>query len=73
LPYGTTQNKWDSCLPLDKLWREYLRLSTGPVVLTAAQSFTSALVMSNPKGFKYCWVWDKKAPTGFLNAKVLAG
>ena len=71
LPYGTTQNKWDSVLPLDALWAHYWRVlkSNGAVVLTAAQPFTSALVMSQPKAFKYPWVWEKSRVTGVLNAK----
>jgi site-specific DNA-methyltransferase (adenine-specific) len=69
LPYGTTQNHWDSVLPLDVLWKEYKRLCKGAIVLTASQPFTSALVMSNVGMFKYSWVWQKEAGTGLLNAK----
>lgn len=69
LPYGTTQNKWDSVLPLDQLWVEYRRVCKGAIVLTAAQPFTSAVVMSNPAEFKYQWVWNKSKVTGVLNAK----
>ncbi len=69
LPYGTTQNKWDSVIPFADLWTAYNRICRGLVVLTAAQPFTSALISSNIKGFKYCWVWDKANSTGFLNAK----
>lgn len=69
LPYGTTQNKWDSVIPFEPLWAHYWRVCKGLVVLTAAQPFTSALIMSNQKDFKYCWVWDKANSTGFLNAK----
>ena len=69
LPYGTTQNKWDSVIPFDELWREYSRLCRGPVVLTASQPFTSALVMSNAKQFRHNWVWKKTASTGHLNAR----
>ena len=71
LPYGTTQNKWDSIIPFDKLWEQYERIikDNGAIVLTSAQPFTSALVMSNPKIFKYEWIWDKVVPTGHLNAK----
>lgn len=69
LPYGTTQNKWDAVIPFEPLWREYRRVCKGAIVLTAAQPFTSALVMSNPEGFKYAWVWEKTIATGFLNAK----
>ena len=69
LPYGTTQNKWDAVIPFDRLWSQYKRLCNGAVVLTAAQPFTSALVMSNPTAFKYDWVWRKPKGTGHLNAK----
>jgi site-specific DNA-methyltransferase (adenine-specific) len=71
LPYGTTQNKWDSVLPLEPLWREYWRLCRGAVVLTAAQPFTSALVMSQIERFKYDWAWEKPKATGHLNAKKM--
>lgn len=73
LPYGTTQNKWDSIIPFDKLWNQYERIikPNGAIVLTAAQPFTSALVMSNPKLFKYDWVWRKPKGTGHLNAKKM--
>lgn len=69
LPYGTTKNKWDSVIPFDELWREYSRVCRGPIVLTASQPFTSALVMSNAKQFRHNWVWKKTAATGHLNAK----
>jgi site-specific DNA-methyltransferase (adenine-specific) len=71
LPYGTTQNKWDSVIPFDSLWREYNRVCRGRVVLTAAQPFTSALVMSNPRNFRHSWTWVKSRPTGFQNAKKM--
>ena len=69
LPYGTTQNKWDTCIDLTKLWALYKRICKGAVVLTAAQPFTSVLVMSNLREFKYQWVWDKVRPVGHLVAK----
>ena len=69
LPYGTTQNKWDSVISFDALWRQYKRIARGAIVLTASQPFTSALVMSNTKDFRYAWVWEKSAATGHLNAK----
>ena len=68
LPYGITRNKWDSVIPLDYLWHEYRRLCRGAVVLTAAQPFTSALVMSNVKDFKQGLVWKKNIASNFLNA-----
>lgn len=71
LPYGTTQCAWDSVLPFDLLWASYsvCAKQNGAVVLTASQPFTSALIASNFKDFKYCWVWDKVLPRGHLNAK----
>lgn len=71
LPYGTTQNKWDSVIPFEPLWAEYWRIAQpgAAVVLTAAQPFTSALVMSQPQHFKYPWIWRKSKVTGVLNAK----
>jgi len=71
LPYGTTACEWDTVIPFEPLWEQYRRIikDNGVIVLTASQPFTSALVMSNIKMFKYCWYWDKKQGTGFLNSK----
>ncbi len=71
LPYGTTQNTWDSVIPLDKLWREYERILApqGAVALTGQGPFTARLMMSNEAWFKYKLVWEKSKPTNFLNAK----
>ena len=71
LPYGTTQAKWDSVLPLDKLWLEYKRVikPKGAIVLTASQPFTSILVTSNLDMFKYEWIWEKSKASNFLSAK----
>lgn len=71
LPYGTTACKWDSILPLDKLWDEYKRIlkSNGAIVLTASQPFTTKLISSNYDWFKYEWIWDKCQCTNFYNAK----
>lgn len=71
LPYGTTACKWDIIIPFDKLWEQYNRIikHSGAIVLTASQPFTSALVMSNIRMFRYEWIWDKVQPTGALMAK----
>ena len=71
LPYGTTACKWDSIIPFEPLWEQYERIikDNGAIVLTASQPFSSALVMSNPKMFKYEWVWDKKIPSGMSYAR----
>ena len=70
LPYGTTRNKWDAVIPFEEMWAEYERIikPNGAIILTAAQPFTSALVMSNPKLFKYEWIWSKTVGSGQLNA-----
>ena len=71
LPYGTTRNKWDSIIPLEPLWEQYERIikDRGMICLTASEPFASQLISSNYKLFKYDLIWDKKLPTGFLNAK----
>lgn len=71
LPYGTTQNKWDSVIPLDKLWEEYKRIlkPNGVVALTSHGIFTAKLILSNERWFKYKIVWEKSKATNFLNAK----
>lgn len=74
LPYGTTQNKWDSVIPLGGLWHEYMRIvkDKGAIVLTSQGLFTAELMLSNKKMFKYKLVWEKSKPTNFLNAKKTA-
>jgi len=72
LPYGTTQNKWDSIIDLPSLWSEYERVIKpgGAIVLTAAQPFTSILTCSKLDLYKYDWVWNKvNRWSGHLNAK----
>ena len=72
LPYGTTACAWDEIIPFEPMWAQVKRLlkPRGVFVTTASQPFTSKLVMSNPKWFKYCWVWDKKSTADFLLSKV---
>jgi len=71
LPYGVTNMKWDSILPFDKLWEQYERIikDNGAIVLTATNPFASALIMSNPKLFKYDIVWHKNCPSNPAMAK----
>lgn len=68
LPYGTTQNKWDSVIPFEPLWAHYKRICKGAIVLTAAQPFTSFLITSNPSWFTQHLVWKKNIASNFLNA-----
>lgn len=69
LPYGITQNKWDSAIPLDLLWFQYNRIlkQNGVAALTASQPFTSTLVLSNPKQFRHEWIWIKNRGSNFAN------
>lgn len=71
LPYGTTACKWDIVIPFEPLWKHYERIikDNGAIVLTASQPFTSALVMSNHKMFKYEWIWEKAVGSNFAVAK----
>lgn len=74
LPYGTTACKWDSIIPFEPLWNEYERIikDNGAIVLTASQPFTSKLVASNFKLFRYEWIWKKgNHVTGFQNANKM--
>ncbi len=71
LPYGTTQNKWDSVIPLDELWKQYHRIvkKNGAMIFTASGLFTAELMLSNPREYKYNYTWIKSKATNFLNAK----
>jgi len=70
-PYGTTACKWDSIIPLEPMWEQLKRIikPNGAIVMTASQPFTTTLISSNMKMFKYCWVWEKTKATGFFDAK----
>jgi site-specific DNA-methyltransferase (adenine-specific) len=70
-PYGTTACKWDSVIPFEPMWDQLKRVTkkNGAIVMTASQPFTSALVMSNVKMFKYEWVWEKAVGSNFAALK----
>lgn len=70
LPYGTTQNAWDSILDLTLLWEHYKRVikPNGAIVLFSQMPFTAILAASNIQMLKYEWIWEKPMGTGFLNA-----
>ncbi len=70
-PYGTTsRNKWDITLPVDALWKAYKRIikDNGAILLFGQPPFSSELIMSNRKMFRYEWIWEKPLAQGFLNA-----
>ena len=71
MPYGTTACKWDNIIPFEPLWEQYNQIvkSNGAVVLFSAQPFTTKLIHSNLKQFRYCWYWVKPQVTGFALAK----
>jgi site-specific DNA-methyltransferase (adenine-specific) len=72
-PYGTTGCKWDSVIPFDLMWTELNRVikPNGAIVLFGSQPFTSALIMSNPKMFKYEWIWEKAVGSNFATVKYM--
>ena len=71
LPYGVTKNKWDSIIPFEELWNQFNRVKkiTTPIILTATQPFSSMLIISNLKQFKYELIWAKTICSGQLNVK----
>jgi len=73
LPYGTTACKWDTVIPFEPLWEQYLRVvkPNGAVVLFASQPFTAKLVLSNIEHFRYCWVWKSNRAANFAQAPYI--
>ena len=73
LPYGTTACEWDSVIPFEPLWEQYLRVSkqSAAIVLFCQGMFTAQLLMSQQKLWRYNLVWNKVRPSGFLNAKKM--
>ena len=71
LPYGVTNNSWDSIIPFDQLWRQYSRIiKTGSaIVLFATEPFASKLRLSNCEEYKYDWIWNKKKGGNIFNLK----
>lgn len=71
LPYGVTHNKWDVVIPFNELWSQYNRIikDNGAIILFGSQPFTTMLISSNMKDFRYCLVWEKNKFSDFLNAK----
>lgn len=69
-PYGMTDNKWDTVIPLGELWAQYARIvkENGAIAMFSAQPFTTTLIASNQTDFRYDWVWTKNVPSGFANA-----
>lgn len=72
LPYGVTDCKWDNIIPFPELWENYKRIvkPNGAIVLFSIQPFTTKVIQSNLKYFRYCWYWKKNNKTGAPFAKV---
>lgn len=75
LPYGTTTCKWDTIIPFDKLWEQYNRIikDNGAIVLFGQEPFSSMLRMSNPKMYRYDWIWQKERFSNVLCVKNMPG
>jgi len=73
LPYGTTRISWDTAIPFPKLWEQYQRIITdrGAILLFGDEPFASNLRMSNPKLYRYDWIWQKEKGTNFFHAKTM--
>ena len=73
LPYGTTACKWDSIIPLDKLWEQYNRVckKNAAMVFTSMQPFTTILAASNINNLRYEWIWEKPQGTNPMNVKIM--
>ena len=69
LPYGTTWAKWDNLIQFDLLWEQYSRIWNGAILLFSTQPFTTRLIQSNYKNYKYTWYWIKNIAGNYLNAK----
>lgn len=72
LPFGVTDCEWDNIIPFEPLWEQYTRVAKDntPIVLFAIQPFTTKVIQSNKKDFRYCWYWKKNNKTGAPFAKV---
>lgn len=71
LPFGVTECEWDNLIPFPQLWEQYNRVikDNGAIVLFSIQPFTTKLIHSNLKNFRYCWYWKKNNVTGFTFAR----
>lgn len=72
-PYGTTACKWDHIIPFEEMWPRLEKLSkpSTPIILFSSQPFTSKVINSNSKLFRYEYIWEKSRATNFLNAKKM--
>ena len=69
-PYNTTACEWEYAINFEHLWDEWLRIvkPNGAFIFTASQPFTTDLINSNRKMFKYELIWEKPNPSNPLLA-----
>ena len=72
-PYGTTACKWDNVIPFEPMWEQLKRIckENAAIILFSAQPFTTDLILSNRKMFRYEIIWEKTQAQGFLNANKM--
>ena len=72
LPSEATNKSWDSIIPFEDLWKEYLRVIKpgGAIVLFGTQPFTTKLISSKIEFLKECLVWDKVSISNPQLAKI---
>ena len=65
LPYGKTKCKWDKIIPFKPLWTHYGRIikDNGAIVIFGKEPFTSRLILSQERLFRYKLTWKKERPT----------
>ena len=70
-PFGVTRCDWDKVINFDLLWEQYNRIikDNGVIILFSIQPFTTQLINSNLKHYRYSWYWVKNTCTGFTFAK----
>ena len=72
LPYNTTILHWDKQpIDLERMWKALDRVikPNAAMAMFSLQPFTSRLIFSNVKHFRYCWVWEKTSAGNFLHAR----
>jgi DNA modification methylase len=73
LPYGTTNCKWDSIIPFEPMWEQFLRITkpNAAIALFAQAPFDKVLAASKIDIFRYEMIYEKNNSTGFYNARKM--
>lgn len=72
-PYGTTAIEWDKPINLVSFWAEAERITkdNAAILVFSSQPFTTDLIVSNRKLFRYEIVWKKTMSSNFMNANKM--